>query len=223
MTVRYLVGALLLAVGVGLPVAAISGSGLPWEFRERAAVVLERVGTVENQTAPGEVHRVEKGEALMAGHEIRVGGLSQVRFRTRTRGEVTVGDASRVTVLDDSVQLGRGLAEVVVPPGATQRVSLPLLGCEVDLLEGQHLLLADGRDRLSMLVERGSASVRFGDGEPKVGQAGQLLSVLRGKEATWGRRMTSLTCSAECSRAQGNVRVKGAADPGSQVDRKSVV
>lgn len=184
MSVRVRMGlaAVFLIAGVALPWFVISGSGAPWEFQDRAAVVLSKTGNAEVHTSPERPANAGTGTldatpglALYPGDEVRVSSLSEVRLRTPA-GDLTLGDGARALMREDAVSLARGLLFVEVPEGKTSmRVGAASVGADVLIAPGRYRFTADGKGALFVLVIEGSAST----GESEATR-GQLLELREG-------------------------------------------
>lgn len=208
MRVRILVSVALLLVGVGLPVAAVVSNGPPWGFRDRAAVVLESVGSVEVYPSPERREREglktasipgKPGLALRPGDEVRVGTVSELRART-PQGDVTLSDGAQARFLAAWLSFGRGMGVVEVAAGSEQRLRAEELALEVVLGPGRYRLAADGKVAFFLLVEEGKARVVEPAGVPSVTPQ-RMLRLVKGGAPEVLPIPTSLSLVARFDRA----------------------
>jgi hypothetical protein len=205
---RLVIASILLGVGIGLPWFAFSENGAPWEFQDRAAVVLSTTGTVE--IYPGTERPRDKGEAkiaaapgvaLFASDEVRVGSFAQAQLRTRA-GDLTLGDGAQAVMRDDAVSLARGLLLLEVPETAESfRVGALGAGADVRLLPGRYRFTADGHDSLWVLVVAGEAST----GE-HIAKSGQLLEVRKGPRVSVAEAPKELRLTAGVDKQADEIR-----------------
>lgn len=213
MRLRVVVGILLLLVGVGLPLAAMSSHGPPWGFRGHRAVVIEVTGTVEGTISEARRAREQALDDKLAivpnarldvGDEVRVARLSQARLRLEG-ADVVLGDGVRMVLVPAGLRLTRGLVEVALREGArTFTVELETGGSIILRGVGASArILADGKGNAVGWVSDGSLEGRTVRGEV-LGEPGREL-MIRGDEASVADRRTALTVSATCANQKVNV------------------
>jgi hypothetical protein len=210
---RVVVGILLLLVGIGLPLAAMSSNGPPWGFRGHQAVVVEVTGTVEGTMSEGRRAREQAIDDKLAigpnarldvGDEIRVARLSQARLRLEG-ADVVVGDGVRLVLAPAGIRLTRGLVDVVLREGARMFTVELETGGSIILrgVGASARILADGKGGAVAWVSDGSLEGRTARGEI-LGEPGREL-IIRGDEASVADRRSTLTVSATCSSQKLNV------------------
>ena len=217
MKARVIGGLVLLVAGVGLPYAALSKSGAPWEFKDRLAVVTEAVGSVELRSSAGEVRpALARGDALRHAEEFRVGALSRLGVVSRQRAQVAFSDATRGTFDADVLRIERGWIQATVEDEPLS-VRIPVLEADLKLEKGQHVLVFDGAERLELRVIKGVAKASVEGSAWSPGSAGSLLRIGRGESPVWGAPDGPLRCAATCRRMGARVAVEGTARAGVQV------
>lgn len=198
MKARFLIALILGLLGVGVPLAAVKSHGMPWGFRDRAAVVLHTAGAVELFASTGvagaspSAKQLQAGQGLHPSDELRVGVLSMATLRFPS-ADVDLHDGARVTVDEGRVELARGSLAVVVGSGALTLTSEPF-SFRATLTPGRYRALSDGRDLLSVVVLDGRIDVENGD----AARAGDLLLVERGGRVTRGGPLAAPTCAVRC-------------------------
>jgi hypothetical protein len=213
MKLRLVAGVLLLLVAVGLPLAAMSGSGPPWGFRGHSAVVIEVTGTVEGTASEQRRQRenalddkldVAPNLHMDPGDELRVARLSQAHIRF-AGVDVRIGDGARVLVEDAGVRLVRGLVDVNLSEGGrTFTVELDSGGAVVVRGASAHArVLADGKGGVVAFVTDGSLAGRSTRGEVLV-EPGRMLS-LRGDVAKVVDRPDGVSVAGTCANGKLNI------------------
>ena len=213
MKLRLVAGVLLLLVAVGLPLAAMSGSGPPWGFRGHQAVVIDVIGTVEGTASEQRRQRenaiddkleVAPNLHLDVGDELRVARLAQafVRF---PGVDVKVGDGARVLIAAGGVRLVRGLVDVALSEGGRSfTVELDSGGAVVVRGAKAHArVLSDGKGGVVAFVTDGSIEGRSARGEVLV-EPGRMLSI-QGDVAKVQDRPEGVSVTGTCANGKLNI------------------
>jgi hypothetical protein len=185
MKLRLVVAGILVLLAIGLPVAAVSGSGAPWGFRGHDAVVISVVGNVEGKAADARRHAGDDQLAFAAnlrlddGDELRVARLGQARLRFPA-ADVVVGDGGHALVTRGGVTLRRGLLKVELPAHPQQSFTVKFDGAVVVVRGGdvaaRATFVADGAGQMRARVLDGSLDVRIGAQDLLV-EAGRMLVI----------------------------------------------
>lgn len=208
---RLLLAVFLVAVGVAAPSYAVYQRGVPWSYRDRAGVLVSRVGAVELYSRAGEAvagTALQPGRWVAAGDELRVAAFSRATVRTPV-AEYEFVDGARGELLEGGhLSLARGLCFITVPPDAV--VSLRTTGAELELLRGHYRVTANGDGLIVVLVAEGGASAGGAKATP-----GSLLLVSRGKDPQVTPKTTRVPLNASVDLARG--LIAGTTSRGAQV------
>ncbi len=208
MKARLILGFSALVLGGVLIAVALSQRGTPWGFRDRAAVLVEQVGTVEltagphhRGASPGATVPGSKVTGLFAGDELRTSPLSMARVKTPSH-LFKIGSGSQFRLEEDGgATFSRGQLTLDVPR-SERVVRIRGGGGEVAFDEGSYDLVADGRaGNLFVFIRSGKAKVvNQSNMTPLV--AGDLLRLAKGV-ATVGEPATNVGLKAQCRRGAG--------------------
>lgn len=228
MKTRLILGAVLVVLAGGFLAASVVQNGAPWGFRDRAAVLVEVVGTAEiyPSKARKQKERIEKaslpgvpGASLYVDDEVRVSAFSVARGKI-PGAEVEFLDGAYVQLSKKSWVLKRGLVHVTVDAG--QHLKIGSVVGSVSLAEGAYRLAADGNaNRFFVYVEDGTAAAETAEGQKGTAEKGGLLMLTQTgvvkRDAKKGLSL-SARCKKEGADAVSATRVvTGKADPGTQL------
>jgi hypothetical protein len=205
-------GALLLVVGVALPVASVMQRGAPWGFRGHRGVLVEVVGDVQVNDAEANRRDHKVGAWLEIGDELRAGRFSILRARLG-EAELGVTDSGVVRLTQKGALFSSGALDVTVPTGPGKLV-LEIEGFEQSLTvspagsDARVRVLADGKGAAFAHVRAGSV-----DASGTNVETGQLLTLRRGQAPKITPAPSSVELTATCDGA----KVSLTASAGTQV------
>lgn len=209
-TLRLVVGAALLVVGLVLGGLGVSAHGKPWGYRGHAAALIEATHNVELVPSSARAERERLDDALLprsrgtfldAGDSVRTGVHSEARLAL-PGALLVVGDRTRATLTERGARLAQGALEVTVSRGAAPFVlETESPAAEVRLraaeVEGVFRVFADGKSEARVLVRAGSAEPASGAAAPTV-TAGKVLALGADKVLRTEDPPTSLTVVPTC-------------------------
>jgi hypothetical protein len=214
-------GIVLLVVGVVAVLGALAVYGAPWGFRGAPAILVEAIGDVEITAgrAPQSTLAATPGLRLQIGDVVRVGRFSEARLRFPT-ADVALKDGARALLADGRVVLGRGVAEIVVQPGA-RAAQIDVEGpapetpdARITVQPGRAVVSCDGKGTCAVVVQEGSAQASGPLGGESAEPA-QALVLQRGAAPVVQPAPTKVALTAECRSTTKSV--VGTAALGTQV------
>ena len=207
MRLRFVVGFLLMLVGVGLPLAAMSSHGPPWGFRGHHAVVIELVGTVEGTMSEARRQRekafddkllLAPNTRLDVGDELRVARLSQGRLRLEN-ADLVIGDGARLTLAPAGIRLARGVVDIALRDGAKMATVEIETGGTIIVrgVSAKARVLVDGKGGAVAWVKDGSVEGRTARADVLADPGREV--VIHGDDIAVVPRRSAPTVSAMCS------------------------
>ncbi len=226
MRARVLLGVILLAVGVAVPLLAIAVWGSPWGYRGAPAVLTEVTGDVEISRGSASAAQggtgalaAAPGMKLQAGDVLRVARFSEAKLRSPATA-VTLKDGARL-VVGDRLSLGRGTIEVTVAAGQ-RAAQIDVEGAapgrpdaQISVQPGRTLVTADGRGTCVVVVLEGSAQATSATGGESA-EPGQALLLERGQPPKVQPSSGKIELAAACESAPVK-QILGSAAPATQV------
>lgn len=207
MKLRFVIGFLLMLVGIGLPLAAMSTHGPPWGFRGHDAVVVDLTGTGEatmsearRQREKAFDHKVTlaPNSHLDVGDEVRMKRLSEGHLRLET-ADVIVGDRTEMALVTGGIRLATGVVDVALREGA-RIVTVELATGGTLIVRGvaaKARVLADGKGGAVAWVSEGTLEGRTARTDVLADPGREL--VIHGEDVIVTPRRPAPTVTASCS------------------------